>query len=161
MNIIQILFYIVALMLPLALIFILRKKAILSFLNPQDWVEVEMLEVDNNVRNWLQKKNNELSFVFNKGRYYMFTGENKNTTPSIYRKGRLAKLYYIEGNSHPLDFRNIKLTGDPYLNMQLDSINLSGLFFEDDSGIMNLIKKYWWVILGLGIIILILNNIGG
>lgn len=141
------------------LMFIFRKK-IDSFIHPENYILVEMLEMDNNVREWLQRKNNSLTFIFNKGTYNMFTGENK-TIPSIYREGRLAKLFYVEGNAYPLDFRNNKLTGDPYLNSQLDSINLSNLFFEEDEGLLFFIKKYWWIFLILIGLFVVFNMFKG
>lgn len=139
------------------ILFILFRKKILSFLFPQNWIEVEMLEIDNNVRNWLQKKNDNLSFEFNKGKYFMFTGDSKGKIPTIYRSGRLAKLYYIEGNQFPLDFRNIQLSGNAYLSRQLDNIKLSELWVDEDNVLENIFKKYGIVILGIILFILIIG----
>lgn len=136
---------IVSFLIFLVVLFLFRIQ-ILSFIFPQNYALVEILEVDNNVRSWIQKKNSSLSFKFNEGVYYMFTGEDRFRSPSIYRKGRLAKFYYVEGNPYPLDYRNIKLTGDAKLNAQVETIQMNNLFFEDDNNFLDLFKKYWWVI---------------
>lgn len=128
----------------LSVLLYVNRKDIAAFFFPQDWAEVTILESDNNIRTWLQKKSADLSFKFNMGKYNMFEkqpeekkaeaeGLEKVPTPdrkgtAIYRSGRLSRFFYIEGCPDPLDFRQVKITGNAQLTEQLDKVQVMDLF---------------------------------
>lgn len=165
------------------IIFLLFKNRILSFLYPNEWVEIEMLERDNSITNWLQKKEKDLQFIFNAGKYNMFeihdtiedTAEkvkdkDKITPPdeipttkhsikvftSIYRHGRLAKLYYMEGSQNPMDYRTGIIKGDAQQSMQLEKAQISEIL-NVGNGTEEFFKKYGLIIIiAIAIIIIIM-----
>lgn len=151
-------------------VFVRYRKEILSFLFPDKWVEIEMLELDNNTINWLQKKTKDLKFTFNDGEYNMFSQEIKEEiqqdgskitkiqkNPPIYRAGRLAKFFYNEGNEDPLDFRTGKMSGNPQINKQISNIDISRLWTGHKSMSQEFLEKYGiFVLLGIGVILLIM-----
>lgn len=58
------------------------RQDIMIFLKPHDYAEIIMLESDNNIRTWVEKKNDTLTLDFNNGSYNMFygDGEEQNAT---------------------------------------------------------------------------------
>jgi hypothetical protein len=144
----------------LFIIFLIKRKEILSFFFPNKWVIVEMLELDNNCLSWLQPKNQDLRFKFNDGYYHLYhqaIDEKTNVikNPSIYREGRLAKFFYHEGNSDPMDYRLGKITGNPQISRQMETMEVSKLFDENRSVAQEFFNKYGLFIVGIIIIIVI------
>jgi hypothetical protein len=119
-----------------------------------------MLELDNNTSEWLEKKNADLRFEFNKGFYNMFhqgvkEDGNPKVEPAIYREGRLAKFFYHEGFSDPIDFRQGKISGNPQISRELEENNISSWFDEEEKGVEEFFKKYGFWILGIVLILVI------
>lgn len=156
------------------IIFLMFRKSILSFFFPEDWVIIEFLERDNNVKTWLQKKEKNLQFTFNNGIYNMFEvvdtskediGRELSTMPplnpelrvftSIYRQGRLAKLYFKEGNKDPMDYRTGQIKGDSQQAMQIEKAQLSDILNAGGGLGEEFLRKYG-VIIFIGLIILVL-----
>lgn len=155
----------------ISLIVIVKRKQILSFFFPQNWVNVIMLESDNNVNDWLQKKNKDLRFTFNDGYYNMFesadsivpapSGRMVKGATSVYRSGRLATFLYVEGNENPVDLRNLKVTGNPQLNKQLTKVDIGKLFVDDSTPFINVLKQLQpYLIIG-GVILLVIIVLRG
>lgn len=141
------------------LFFIIKYKEIMSFLKPQNWAEITMIESDNNISRWLQKKNSDLRFTFNEGLYNMFDTDPRNS--NVYRKGRLSAFIFAEGIANPLNIKsNEKFTSLPQMTKQFKMIDITKLWSSDNSGFMELINKYGIILLlgVLGIIIVILVN---
>lgn len=156
------------------LIFINRVR-ILSFWFPQNYNVVTMLEADNNITTWTQKKNSDLRFQFNDGFYNMYdTVSEKVTltnpdgskfegtiparkTSSIYRSGRLAQFFYVEGNADPLDFRNNTITSNPQMRKQMLSVDLTKLWTMK-AGLKNWVL---YAIIGLLVGLIIGSIVGG
>ena len=152
----------------LLIIFLINRKQILSFFYPSNYVIIEMLELDNNVRQWIEKKNDNLRFEFNKGYYNMFNQsleehKHKNgevlyktiKSPAIYREGRLAKFFYHEGHEDPIDYRAGKISGNPQINKQYEELQFSDLWAEDSLTIEDFFKKYGFYIMIILIIVVI------
>lgn len=144
------------------LLFLLFRKKIMAFFKPNDWCLIEMIERDNNVISWLQKKDKDLQFVFNEGTYNMFdviTEEGrtnyKKVFSSIYREGRLAKLYYKEGEQNPLDIRNLRIVNDAQQANMQGKIAMSRLM-KSGYSLANEIWQKYGLFLILGILILLL-----
>jgi uncharacterized integral membrane protein len=174
MNIVTliILGFIGFIILGLVIIFLINRKRILSFWFPQKWVIVCMLELDNNVNEWLQEKNEDLRFLFNNGYYFLYhqgiTEEVKDdkgkvlfkrelTRPAIYREGRLAKFFYHEGNSEPMDFRLGTITGNPQISRQMETMEVSKLFEDNSNGAKEFMNKYGiYILVGIAILVLYL-----
>jgi len=157
--------YIATILLFLIPLYLFKRKQILSFFYPNKYVIVEMLELDNSTSSWIERKNDDLRFEFNKGYYNMFHQDlDKNKHPPIYREGRLAKLYYHEGFSEPMDFRQGKITGNPQISRQYEEIQLSKLFEDNASVAQEFFKKYG-VFIAIGLILLVvyilIKNNGG
>lgn len=161
--IIPLIFLVLTLFLIVFAAIILRKK-ILSFLYPHDYAEIEMIEKDNNTRIWLEKKKKDLTFNFNEGSYNMFevtpTEDPLNNPPpylitSVYRAGRLAKFFYLEGESNPIDMRTLKIHHDAQQTNQLEKIRLSRLIHSNVSLGSELWNKYGFFLI-IGVIILLL-----
>lgn len=165
-----------------------KKDEIRAFFWPGSWAEIEMLELDNNTKIWLQKKNDSLTFKFNSGIYYMYEPGTKEVMaeeldeqgnvkkdeqgnpimvkkkaplpvrqPSIYRSGRLAKFFYIEGNENPLDFRNNTITGNPQINEEMLKVESSRMITSAGGLGQELMAKYgFFILLGIGFLLLIL-----
>lgn len=167
----------------LSIIALFKRKNILSFFFPHKWVEVEMVESDNNTQIWLQKKTTDLTFKFNGEPYNMFHKEDKESKYSyvekeengvmikekvklpqskrkfpIYRAGRLAKFLYIEGNPNPVDLRQVEVAESSSLQRILTSNDIEGLFAEDHGFLGNIQLKD--IILFGGIAILIFLMVG-
>lgn len=166
------------------------KDEIRAFVWPNRWVDISMIESDNNVSQWLQKKSEDLRFDFNDGKYNLFeaSGEKevwterevpkpdgtksvqkvKKFVPDgkysvVYRSGRLAKFFYIEGNENPLDMRELKPSGNPRVTSNLMGIDLSKLFRSETTMMEDLWKRFgpFVMIGGIGLIIFILLQGGG
>jgi len=153
------------------LIFLVRYKDIMSFFFPQNWNSITMLEKDNNVSNWIQKKSKDLTFKFNNGIYNMFSYEeeleqkDKDKPPIIkrietpmYRNGRLGHFLYIEGQKNPINFREIKPTGYPEIDEQQSKIDMSLLWTSKN----DFMAKYGFIILiviGIAVLIILLKVI--
>lgn len=120
----------------------------MSFLQPDNWAIVEMLELDNNCRNWIQKKNKDLQFQFNEGTYNLFQidQDTKQKIPPIYRSGRLVKFYFDEGNPNPKDMRINDIEGTPQTNNLMKKLDISRWFLSDMSGLENFLQKYGSII---------------
>lgn len=138
-----------------------RRDDIRAFWWPSDWVEVEMLELDNNTRTWLQQKTPNLKFKFNEGLYNMYHPVREDGVikrmPSIYRSGRLAKFFYQEGREDPLDLRTKEIDGNPQVNEQILKIDV-GRFFDSVGGLgQELMQKYGiFILLGLGLMLIVI-----
>lgn len=133
-----------------------------SFIWPHNYSEITMFESDNHVSTWLQKKNPDLRFDFNKGTYNMFTSsgfeelEEKIPDPNeqgsykiirvkkpidkpfnpVYRSGRLSKFFYIEGLENPIVLTGegkVEITGNPQITNSLNKTDLGKLFINEDS----------------------------
>lgn len=158
----------------LLIVFLINRVRILSFLFPQNYNMVCVLESDNNVTIWTQKKNSDLRFEFNGGWYNMYdTTDQKVTLPnpdgsittslmptkqatSIYRNGRLAQFFYIEGNEEPLDFRNNKISSNPQMRKQMSQVDLTKLWTMGSK------VQSWLLYAIIGLLIgLILGSIAG
>lgn len=141
-------------------IFLIKRKQIMSFLYPNNWVYIEMLELDNSISEWIEKKNPDLRFQFNEGYYNMYHQSVKENgdpkvNPAIYRDGRLAKFFFHEGFSDPLDFRQGKISGNPQISRQLETLEVSKLFEDNKNIAQEFFKKYGLVIMGI-ILIMVL-----
>jgi hypothetical protein len=141
------------------IIMIITRKKVLSFLYPDKYILVEMLELDNSINSWIQEKNPDLRFEFNKGYYHLYhQGMNekgdKIGNPAIYRDGRLAKFFYQEGNCDPIDFRQGKITGNPQITMQIEKTNITDLFEEEENFLETFIRK-WGIVIVIGILIIL------
>lgn len=155
-----------------------------SFIYPQKWVVIEMIESDNSVSSWLQRKTSDLSFEFNNGDYFMFDSSEevkKSNVPlpnggfkevfintgkkffPVYREGRISKFYYIEGNSYPLDFKHLKPVGNPQLLKQIKTSRMYDMMFhKPQDSIMESIIKYAPIVLLIvvGVMLFMLYNKG-
>ncbi len=154
-------------------LFVKNYSKIMSFIYPNDWNYITVLEADNTCT--IQKKNKDLRFEFNDGFYNMYDTEKteidlpnpdgtttkdqiiKRNETAIYRSGRLAQFFYIEGNSEPLDFRNNKISSNPQMRKQLLSVDLTKLWTMGNQ------VKTWilYAIVGFLIGVIIGNVIGG
>lgn len=134
-----------------------------------------MLESDNNVSSWYQKKTPDLKMEFNGGFYNMYDNATeyksiptpdgkmiKTVVPSkqqtsIYRNGRISQFFFIEGIEDPLDFRNNRISSNPQMRKQLLSVDLTKLWTMGNS------LKQWllYAIVGLLAGLIIGNIIGG
>lgn len=142
------------------IILILKRSDILSFIYPENWCKIIFLEKDNNVRFWLQKKNKQLNFEFNKGVYQMYETLQGN----VYRKGRINCMFYVEGCEFPINLRNINAVTNPQLLSQLKRVALSELFIEDKTPLQHFLEKYAiYIIFGFFVIVVIfiVTNRGG
>lgn len=143
---------------------VLNWREIHSFFRPGLYNSITMLELDDNVSSWLQKKNSDLRFEFNNGYYNMFhRGDiqgikippkfTKNSV--IYREGRLGKFFYVEGNADPIDFRKIESTHNPQLSKEIEKTQFSRLFESPTSFGEDLLQKYgFFILLGIGALVL-------
>lgn len=176
-------------LLPFVVLYIIFYKEIWSFLKPRDWVMIELLELDNHVNTWLQKKTDDLTFQFNGGSYNMFemisnprvnnqnkanvvNDSNGNKIPvipsrpedkeikrfsAIYRSGRLAKMYFVEGNQNPIDFRTGDYNQDAQLTNQLEKVKISELLHSGGGLGEELWNKFgFFILIGVGVLLLIL-----
>lgn len=154
-------------------VLIIFRKNISSFFNPSMWAEVEMIELDNNVLSWLQKKSADLKFTFNKGNYYLFNPSSSTTldttlkgnsiplppplkkdiTP-IFRSGRLPKYYYQEGNPFPLNITLEDRTINTQIDTQIQSLEIGKAFRVDEGLSWEILKKYGIFILIIIIVLL-------
>lgn len=148
----------------------LNKDEIRSFINPHQWCLIQMIEADNNISSWLQKKNADLRFEFNKGLYNMFDQvdikfekdtngkiiKKKLKGTSIYRSGRVASFMYIEGNENPIDLRHLQVTGNPQYQRDLKEMDISGMFQSEKSALEDFFSKYGVIIIIAGFVIVIL-----
>lgn len=139
----------------------LKRVAILSFLFPNQWALVTMVESDNSVSTWIQRKASDLRFVFNEGLYNMYEkridGGSYDTV--IYRSGRLVHYFYVEGNENPIDLRTLKTTGNPQMDLQKLRVDISKMFIRPSPSLLDLLRQYWPYILAIGIAIVILRFI--
>lgn len=154
-------------------------KDIMSFIFPDKWVSVTMLELDNNVLNWLQKKKNSLTFDFKGGTYNLFHvkykdgivtdnegNDIKTRTPinnnTLYKEGRLNKFFYVEGQYNPFDYRSISVSTDTYMKNLILDAKLSDMMNVDDNFSEELIRKYGiYILIAFIITILALSRIFG
>lgn len=139
---------------------------ILAFFFPNSWNEIIMIEKDNNISQWLQRKSKDLRFKYNDGLYNMF--ESKTVIPNpkgelvrgttVYRKGRLGCFLFLEGNENPVDLRTLKISGNPQLTNEQKKVEISRLFTAESGAFGNFWKEYGGIItmVGLGAIIVLL-----
>lgn len=153
----------------LAVYLIIKKRHnIISYFQPQNYVFITMLEMDDSISSWLMRKTKDLRFTFNEGIYNMFHKGIYDTTgklhkhTAIYRTGRLAQFFYVEGNSDPIDFRNIKSTAQPYMTKELQKLDITKMFEEDLTGLDNFLKKYglYIALAGLALLFILTTNGG-
>lgn len=155
-----------------------KRDEIRAFFWPGSWAEIEMLELDNNCNVWLQQKSKSLQFKFNEGVYNMFHPGTKEVAriekkedgtveevretipvkqPAIYRSGRLAKFFYIEGNEDPLDYRNNTITGNPQINEQMNKVEVSRMITSAGGLGQELMAKYgFFILVGIGVFLVII-----
>lgn len=147
----------------IAIVLLLRWKDVMSFIQPQKWVSVTMLERDNNVVNMLIRKNKSNTFTFNEGVYNLFSRSLLPTGVPIpplmkfnvvYKEGRLAKLFYVEGNENPISFKEIKETGFPELRREILKMDLRDLWDIGGSLGSKILDEFGIYIL-IGIVILL------
>lgn len=169
-----ILTFIIIILVLVAAVLIIFRKNIMSFFWPQNYCYVTMLESDNNVSSWIQRKNPNLKFIFNEGEYNLYDKIPEKSLPplydgkgrlatsmpvstAVYRSGRLAQFFYIEGNEDPLDYRNNKITSNPQMNRQRKTVDYTKLLTAAP-GI-----KEWiiYALLGLAVGFIIGQIIGG
>lgn len=138
----------------LILLVIIKFNSIMSFFYPHKYVEIIMLESDNNIRSWLQKKSSDLRLEFN-GAYY-------NMVNAVYRKGRLAQFFFVEGNENPIDFRTVRATGDAERTRLSKRLDLANLFIQSID-FVDMLKRNWWlIVIGvIGVIVMINLQKGG
>lgn len=162
MNIIHILTYVILGFVAIFIVFIaviirIFRDDIRAFFNPNGWSSITMIESDNTVSNWLQKKEDDLQFEFNGGNYNMFdTSVTKGINKTVvYRSGRLGHFFYVEGNKNPINMRDLQLesTGQAQIDNQLSKIEISRLFQSQETGLDNVIK---WLPIVLAVIIIII-----
>lgn len=159
MNILLI-FFLITTILPLIILFIAFYKDIFSFFKPQDYVRIYILELDNQITRKLIKKPSNLKYKYKSGVYNLFdTHKNipnfKNKETVIYRDGRLNALFFIEGNSNPLDFRTGKIQIDTYLEQEFNKLDMAKLWSTNKPFGMTLLEQYGFYLI-LGIIILVI-----
>lgn len=156
----------VMIFLVVGVIVFIKRHDILSWFQPQNYLMVEMIQKDNNTESWLQRKNEKLSFWFDKCEYFMMDnpesseldkdGKPIQKTSLIYREGRLGKFFYIEGYQFPVKIMRGSLDGaNAKLMSDMKKINLNDLFAREESIGEQLLKNIGIFIL-LGILILIL-----
>ena len=149
----------------LALAVYLFRNEIRAFFKPDQWASITMIEADNNVSSWLQKKNPDLRFTFNEGIYNMFDiSKGVIDKTVVYREGRLGKFFYIEGNKNPMSFRHLQsnVNNLPQIDQQLTKIDLSRLFSSSESLSQELLSKYgFYVITAIIILLLVVLFKGG
>lgn len=163
----QWLFILIPILVILIFAFIIKYKEIMSFLYPGDWLEVEILELDNNTFVDLIKKPSNLVYHFRDGSYNLYhassnTGKDKfgrdipvlQKNSPIYRSGRLGKFFFIEGNSDPLDFRNNEIKGNAYVSDLFSKVEFARLFESDVSFGEDFLKKYGFFVL-VGIVVIL------
>lgn len=83
----------------LVLVIFIKRHEIISFFFPEGYAVVTMLEADNNIQTWLQRKNPSLKFKFNNGSYNMYElqeVENKALN-------KVQKLVAPDGTEIPID----------------------------------------------------------
>lgn len=181
-------FIFISMLVSMILVFLyVFKDDIRAFLMPSKWNKVTMVESDNNLTKWLQKKTPDLRFKFNEGYYNMFHGSNmkevinkrkvplpngtfktediKKMVPSgysVYREGRLAHFLYIEGNEDPIDLRQIESTGNPQIISSRSKIDFANLMKTDKTKLEELwsLISPFVIIMGIAIIIMLLVNKG-
>lgn len=150
------------------------KREILSFIQPQKWVSITMIEIDNNVINWIHRKKG-MTFDFNNGTYNLFNTryENEKIEENIvrrpimenflYKEGRLTKYFYSEGNPNPIDMRKIEAINDIYTQNLIQDMQISEIIAIDDSFSDMIIRKYGIYIIGFMalVIFLVIMKIGG
>lgn len=81
--------------------------------------------------------------------------ESKRKMVSVYRSGRIAKFFFNEGNENPIDFRNVKPTGNPVMTKTQEAIDLMELATGTESGIEEFWRKYGLIIVVVGFLIVI------
>lgn len=132
------------------------------FFHPENFAKITMIESDNNMLTWIEKKNADLNFIFNNGKYNMFdkdtTGAKQNTV--IYRSGRLAHFIYIEGNENPVDLRGRIAPANARLNYDQETAGMTDLFL-DNSNPAELWTKIGIAVLVVGVIIIIVLLLKG
>lgn len=146
--------FIVVMLLVLIIVF---RREIHSFFFPSKWVSITMIELDDNISSWLEKKNKDLTMQFNNGIYNLFDPVDKNNKliRTIFKEGRLSKLFFQEGNPNPIDPRKQRTyVGDPQLTLQREKIQIARLFTGDKSLGQDLLEKYGGFLL-IGILVLV------
>lgn len=143
------------------LLFLLIKNwsNIMSFLYPNKYNYICMLELDNSVSEWIQKKSNDLTFKFNEGIYNMFTKnqEGKQDNKTLYRSGNIGMFFYIEGIEDPIDYRNIKVDANPQLKNQLLKVNMAKLWSKEENLGSELLGKFgFWILIIIGFMLIVI-----
>lgn len=150
-------------------IFLAFKDQILSYLYPNMYAKITMLESDNNIIDFMVKKSKDLRFTFNDGYYNLFEslevpkpydGIKKGT--SIYRSGRLVRFIFKEGNENPIDLRSIRATGNPQLNKQINAIDITRIVTGRGLDGMEIIRKYGlWIVIGIIVLFIVMGLMRG
>lgn len=133
-----------------------KKDEILSFIYPERYCEVEMIEKNGDISNWIQKKNDDLIFVFKARPYQLFYLDNENNRKFLFRAGRLSKFYYQEGVKEPINPVNPNLLLSSETTDQLLKIRIGDLIRGEDNPMSDFFTKYWWI---FALIIVILLGI--
>lgn len=141
----------------LVLIF-LKWKDILCSIFPQWFSEVTMVELDNNVRTWLQWRGKDLRFKFNNGIYNLFYTADNN---QAFRSGNLQKFFYFEGYVDPVNIKKPDYQASTKIRNEMLKLDFSKII-NRDNGIMDALKGISPIIIigGFLIIIYMISQIG-
>jgi len=95
---------------------------IISFLRPQNYISITMIELDGNITDDIVRKPNDFKYSYAGGTYYLFntdyikhydSKEIRREGRTVYRKGRLGHYTFREGNENPIDYSTVTATGNP------------------------------------------------
>lgn len=154
MNIVSIIIYTLIgfIVLMVSVILWYKKEDILTIFFPNDWIEIEMLERNNNTAIWLENIRKKDTFEFKGGVYNIY--DTKKGVPSylktvVYRSGRVGKCFYVEGNENPIDFRGIESTSFPENRAELLKLDIAKLWSSDKPFSSELFERYGFFIIAV------------
>lgn len=128
-----------------------------AFISPNDYRRLIMINEDGSITRLIKKINPEMQADYLQGKYNMFdssyTIANKRT--AALKEGGLTTYIYLKGNKDPINPFSLQFSINAQLDDQYTKLKLTNLW-DEPSDFGNLIKKYWWIFLIIGIAVILI-----